>query len=188
MLETIIADTARRKVSVVLIVGAVTLHDPPAALCTSGLLRSRTVRTPGGAHGQRLWSCVETALLHSPLLLPLFCNQSDENKPTNPSKGPRFTFKVNENTKIRTLIYTKSDQEVKIVQTQLVSPEVKAPSDSDNLVKTDSVEHNPSPSLSLSPVTDQTSTEPTTSESPYKNNYSTKYQSSMHSTFREEEF
>ena len=100
-------------------------------------------------------------------------NQSNVIKPINPSEGPKFTFKVDETTKVRTLIHTKNDQEVKIAQTQLVSPEVKAPRDSDNLVKTDSVEHNPSSTLSLSPVTDQTSTEPTISESPYKNNYST---------------
>ena len=100
-------------------------------------------------------------------------NQSNVTKPINPSEGPKFTFKVDETTKDRTLIHTKNDQEVKIAQTQLVSPEVKAPRDSDNLVKTDSVEHNPSFTLSLSPVTDRTSTEPTISESPYKNNCST---------------
>ena len=100
-------------------------------------------------------------------------NQSNVTKPINPSEGPKFTFKVDETTKVRTLIHTKNDQEVKIAQTQLVSPEVKAPRDSDNLVKTDPVEHNPSSTLSLSPVTDQTSSEPTISESPYKNNYST---------------
>ena len=56
-----------------------------------------------------------------------------------PSTGPRFTFKVNGKTQVRTLQYTMNNETTDIAHTKLVSPEVKAHKDSELKVKNESV-------------------------------------------------
>ena len=65
--------------------------------------------------------------------------KSDIKQFSTPFTGPRFTFKVNEKTQVRTLQHTMNNETKDIAHIKLVSPEVKAHKDSEPKVKNELV-------------------------------------------------